>query len=115
MAEVTQKISFISQLLMSSSVFKYKLPFLRVWVFYLEGRGEFGFGVGFGWLVDMFSCGFFFMCSICILIMISASLRLSFPAYVSTRHIKNLGYKEVKLQLLYLEPQQLLWLSSMLL
>lgn len=85
---VMRKTCFISQLFVSSSVFNYELSFSGcggfVW------RGEEGFDWFWcyflvGWLVGFLV---FFMCSICVLIMITASLRFSFPAYDSTRHIK---------------------------
>lgn len=90
-----QKMCFILQLFMSSSV-EYELSFCEYGGFVWRGGGVcLVLVLFFDWLVDWFSFFliFFFMCSICILIMITASLRLSFPAYDSTRPINILATK----------------------
>lgn len=77
------------------------------------GESLFGFGVVFRWLVKWFPCVF------PVQHLYFNNDNIFFKAFFSCLWLnkarKNLGYEEVKLQPPYLEPQQLLWLNSMLL
>lgn len=80
------KICFISQFFMSSVVLSMSCPFVGVNVLF-GGEGRVCFVLVL-FLVGRLICFLVFYVQLCILTMMTASLRLSFPNYDSTRHIK---------------------------